>query len=281
MTDPVSQALEKFQEKDVTVRVSSLLFGAIPKGPPFVFYRDLAGAVARVGGPGSALSEAAFEATKSDGVARTLWVADKLDIADVALASYTGVSNVLSWLSGSKPGRRTFESDRQQAIDASLKVLGTAYLTSKLFTGTVKEQVASLLALPAGRELVSYLAVVELALPFFDNVVEGGWDFASKHLQGAMADGESKFVQVTGEKVAAMAGTVQEMNGVLGQTMAGLQGHLGSIAGKLRSGLPSILSATDSITGAMATAMDALPAWRFMGARLAAEACVQRGIAVV
>jgi hypothetical protein len=276
MTDPVSQALEKFQEKDVTVRVSGLLFGAIPKGPPFVFYRDLAGAAARVGSPESALSDAALEATKSDGVARTLWVADKLDIADVALATYTGVSNVLSWLSGGKPGRRTFESDRQQAIDAVVKILGTAYLTSKLFKGTVKEQVAGLLTLPAGRELVSYLVVVEIALPFFDNVVEGGWNSASKHLQGAMAEGESKFAQITGEKVAAVAGMVQEMNGLLGQTMAGLHGHLGSITGKLRAGLPSILSATDSITGAMATAMDAIPAWRFMGARLAAEACVQR-----
>jgi hypothetical protein len=54
--------------------------------------------------------------------------------------------------------------------------------------------------------------------------------------------------------------------------MASVHDHLGSIVAKLESAMPAILSATDSATGAMATTFDALPAWRFLGARLAAEA---------
>jgi hypothetical protein len=279
VTDPVSQRLEKFQEKDITVRTCRMLFEAIPMGPPFVFYRDLKGAADRLGPFETEASLTILEAARSDDVERSLWIADKLDVADAALASYVGASNLISWLTGGKPGRRKFEADRQQAIDAALKVIGTAYMTNRLFAGGVRERLAGFLSLPAGRELLSYLCVVEVALPFFDNIAEQGWSAASKHIQVAMADGESKFRQITGEgSVGDLTGMVREMHGLLEQTMTALHDHLNAIAGKLKRTMPTVLTATDSITGAIATASDALPAWRFMGARLAAEACAQRAI---
>jgi len=280
MNDPVSESLERFQEKDLTVQVCRLLFETIPKAPSFIYYRDLKAALQRVAPHETGEVPASMlEAVQSERVTRTLWVADKLDIADASLAALTGVSNVLSWFGGGQPGRHAFESDRQQAIDAVLKILGVSYMTNKLFEGTVREKIGQLIVLPAGREMVLYLCLAEIALPFFDNVVAGGWDFASKHLQGAMAEGESKFGQVMDEKVTEdLQGTLGSMTNLLSQTMANVRGHLGPIVSKLESAMPMILNVTDSVTGVMATAFDALPVWRFLGARLAAEASAFRAV---
>jgi hypothetical protein len=206
-------------------------------------------------------------------------VVDKLDIEDATLASYTGASNILSWFTGGRSERHTFEAERPQAIDAVLKILGVSYITNKLFEGSVKEKISRLIALPAGREMVLYLCTAEIALPFFSDVVAGGWDFASRHLQGAMAEGESKFGQVMGEKATGdLKETVEGMNGLLGQTMTDVKEHLGPLVSKLDSAMPKIFNFTGSATGVMATALDALPVWRFLGGRLAAEASALRAV---
>ncbi len=278
MNDPVTTSLQQFQEKDFTVKVCRLLFENLPKAPPFTYYRDLNGAAQRLGVFESAeLNSAMVEAANSEPARRTIWVADKLDLADATLATYAGISNAFSWFTGGKPGGHAFESDRPQAIDAVLKIIGVSYMTNKLFEGTVREKVAQLLALPAGREMILYLCVAEVALPFFDNVVAGGWEFASKHLQSSMAEGAAKFGQVTGERATEdLKGMFDGMNNVLGQTMNNVHGHLGPVAEKLKGTMPAILNVTDSVTGLLATSLDALPVWRFLGARLAAEASVQR-----
>jgi hypothetical protein len=278
MNDPVSASLQQFQEKDFTVKVCRLLFENLPKAPPFAFYRDLDGAAQQLGLFASAgLASALVDTANSEPPRRTIWVADKLDLADATLATYAGVSNIFSWFTGGKPGGHAFESDRPQAIDAVLKIIGVSYMANKLFEGTVREKAAQLLSLPAGREMILYLCVAEVALPFFDNVVAGGWEFASKHLQPCMAEGASKFGQVTGEQATQdLKGMFDGMNNVLGQTMGNVHSHLGPVAEKLKATMPTILNVTDSATGLLATSLDALPVWRFLGARLAAEAVAQR-----
>lgn len=280
MADSVSKSLEHFQEKDLTVKVCRLLFGTIPTAPSFVYYRDLMGALRRVAPQYSGEVPASMlEEIQSEPVNRTLWVADKLDIEDATLATYTGVSNLLSWFTGGQTGRHTFSADRPQAIDAVLKICGVSYITNKLFNGSVQEKIAQLIALPAGREMVLYLCIAEIALPFSSDVVEGGWDFASKHLQGAMSEGESRFGQVVGEKATGdLKETLGGMNHLLSQTMTDVKAHLGSIVSKLDSAMPKVFNITGSATGVMATALDALPAWRFMGARLAAEVSAVRAV---
>lgn len=280
MNDPVSESLERFQENDMTVKVCRVLLGTIPTAPTFAFYRDLKGALRRVG-PDQAgeVPASMLEAVQSQPVIRTIWVADKLDIEDATLASYIGDSNILSWFTGKQPGRHIFEADRPQAIDAVLKILGVSYMTNKLFEGSVQEKIGRLTALPAGREMVLYLCTAEIALPFFSDVVEGGWDFASRHLQGATAEGESKFGQVMGEKASGdLKETVAGMHNLLGQTMANVKDHLGPLVSKLDSAMPKIFNITGSATGVMATALDALPVWRFLGGRLAAEASALQAV---
>jgi len=274
MNDPVSESLERFQEKDMTVKVCRLLLETIPTAPNFVFYRDLKGAWRRMAPDQSGeIPASMLKAVQSQPVIRTLWVGDKLDIEDAILASYTGASNILHWFTSGRSERHDFEANRPQAIDAVLKILGVSFMTNELFRGSVKEKISQLITLPAGREMVLYLCTAEIALPFFSGVAEGGWDFASRHLQGVMAEGESKFGQVMGEKAT---GDLKEMlggmNNLLGQTMADVKEHLGPLVSKLDSAMPKILNITGSGTGMMATALDALPVWRFLGGRLAAEA---------
>ncbi|HPJ38765.1 MAG TPA: hypothetical protein PLT75_09990, partial [Spirochaetota bacterium] len=59
------------------------------------------------------------------------------------------------------------------------------------------------------------------------------------------------------------------------------KGHTGTVMQSVRSFLPSaatVGNVADSVTGAAATAMDVMPVWRFLGSRLAAEACVIRAV---
>lgn len=273
MPDPVTDVLAGFGRSALTVRVSQVLFQAIPGAPEFVHYSDVTGAASRLGHTSSSASEAELEAALAgDDTRRVLWVARKLDLADATLASYSGIANAISWLTGIQAGRKAFESDRQQAIDAGLKVLATAYMT-KLFPGTVRERVQALAALPAGREMLLYLCVVEIALPFLDNVVEKGWDFAQRNIADVSGETESRFGQaVGGAELGEIRATAEEVNGFLGRTMDALRGHLVPIVTRLKGAM----SITGSATGAMATALDAMPVWTFLGARLAAEACVLR-----
>lgn len=277
MPDPVTAVLAGFGRSTLTVRVSQVLFQAIPGAPEFVHYSDVTDAASRLGQASSAAFEAELaSALAGDDTRRVLWVARKLDLADATLASYSGIANAISWLTGSQAGRKAFESDRQQAIDAGLKILATAYMT-KLFPGTVRERVQALAALPAGREMLLYLCVVEIALPFLDNVVEKGWNFAQRNIADVSGETESRFGQAVGSaELGEIRATAEEVNGFLGRTTDALREHLVPIVTRLRGAMPTALNITGSATGAMATALDAMPVWTFLGARLAAEACVLR-----
>lgn len=277
MPDPVTEVLAGFGQTALTVRVSRVLFQAIPGAPEFVHYDDVAGAASRLGQTSTSAFEAELAAELArDNTRRVLWVARKIDLADATLASYSGISNAISWMVGGQAGRKAFESDRQQAIDAGLKVLATAYMT-KIFPGTVRERVQALAALPAGREMLLYLCVVEIALPFLDNVLEKGWDFARQSIADVSGETESRFGQaVGGADLGEIRATAEEMSGVLGQAMGALREHLVPIVARLRGAMPTVLNVTGSATGAMATALDAMPVWSYLGARLATEACVLR-----
>lgn len=277
MPDPVTEVLGGFGQSALTVRVNRVLFQAIPGAPEFVHYNDVVGAASRLGQTSSSAFEAELAAELSrDDTRRVLWVARKIDLADATLASYSGISTAISWLVGGQAGRKAFESDRQQTIDAGLKVLDTACMT-KLFPGTVRERVQALAALPAGREMLLYLCVVEIALPFLDNVIEKGWDFTRQNIADVAGETESRFGQVVGgADLGEIRATAEEVNGCLARSMGALRENLVPIVARLRGAMPTVLNLTGSATGAMAIALDAMPVWSYLGARLAAEACVLR-----
>jgi hypothetical protein len=115
----------------------------------------------------------------------------------------------------------------------------------------------------------------ELGLPFFDKIMATGWEFTEKTLDENMAAAKSRYGEI-GESapVPDVDGGVEQSKGALGRTMSAVHEHLGTVVGRLRGSMPSVINITGSVTGVLATAMGALPAWRYLGGRLAAEACV-------
>src|SRR5207245_1665303 len=102
MPRDVDQALSAFRDQDLTVKVCRTLFGTVPGAPPFVLYDTLQGALGRLGpaAPAEALSRAR-QLAQAPEFDRALWVADALDTADMGLAVFSGMKNVLAFFDGS------------------------------------------------------------------------------------------------------------------------------------------------------------------------------------
>jgi hypothetical protein len=279
MKKSLSEVLGRFGEQDYTVRLCRTLFQALPGAPPFAHYNDVAGAVRRLepAAGGDALARAA-QLGSEEAVENAVWIADSLDKADAGLAIASGISNLMSFFGGGRK-RRTFEADTQQAVDASLKLLGLAYMAHRLLPGDVKEKLGRLSALPAGREALLYAAAIEVALPFTDNVLEGTGNVISRLIASAPRGGADRFAHYAGASALGEANTMlQAMIQPLEQALGAVKGHIGPLTDQLRSYVPAALGAADSVTGAVATGIDALPAWQFLGSRLAAEACAARAL---
>ena len=270
----VADALAQVGTQDLTVKVCRTLFEAVPGGPPFVVYSDIAGAVARVTpAPTPDDTARAAERAVHPDVERALWVSEALDRADMGLAAFAGLKNVFSLFTGGSSRSRTFESDREQAGDAAVKLVGIGYMASKLFPGAPDQCAAKFVALPAGREMLTYFAAVEVALPFADNLAAGSASVFA-HLAGlASSDGRSRFGRVLGFEGAGESGRILEsFRAPLTQHLDMAARQLGPLSAAIKGFLPAALGVADSLTGVAAGTLDALPIWRFLGARLAAEA---------
>ena len=279
----LESVLGEFKSDDYTVKLVSTIFGIVPGGPDFVYYNNLEGAVARVAGGDPSVLEKARVLAASDEMKRAVWVADKLDMADAGLGVYSGVKNLLGLFGGKKgEEKRTFESDPQQATDAALKAAGLAYMIHKMYPGGIGEKIGMFRETPAGQELAIFFAVAEVALPFTDNLVEGGTNLVQKLISSRKGDMDSKFSSVVGSDALKQAtGVLDQFTGPLGGYVDQVKGHTGPVAEKVKSFLPSgatMMNVGDSATGLAATGIDLMPVWRFLGGRAVAEACALRAM---
>ncbi len=279
--------LGDFDKDDYTVKLCNGVFSVVPGAPDFEFYNDLEDALDRVVGYDEVddmddeeyddLYYAVKDLTKEEDAEDALWAADKIDTADTGLSIVTGVRNLVDMFSDKKDDGRTFEADPQQAADAALKGLAMAYMIYKLFPGSIKEKVEQFLEIPAGKEMAIYYAAVEIALPFADNLVEGGAAAVNKLMDKFGGGVGDKFTSVFGGGALGDANKVMgEFAGPLGGFVDQAKGHGSAIMDKIKGYLPSaatVANVADSATGAIATGADLMPVWRFLGARMVAEAC--------
>ena len=265
----IKDVLGQFNEGDITVKLCSSIFGIIPGGPDFVFYNNLDGAVSRLAGGDPDIKEKAKNLAKSEEMSKALWVADKIDTADAGISIYTGVKNLFSLFGDKKASKRTFEADPQQATDAALKAAGLSFMIYKMFPGGVGEKINLFKETPAGQELAIYYAVAEVALPFTDNLVEGGANVISNLLSKHKGDMTDKFSSVVGSDALGQAtGVLDQFSAPLGGYVDQAKGHTGAITEKVKGFLPSaatVANVADSATGAIATGLDVMPVWRFPG----------------
>lgn len=280
MSNKVTAGLEKFNEGDISVKLCSTMFGVLPFAPEYKFYRSIDEAASRLGASPDVAARAQ-EIAASEDVAKAIWVADAMDTSDKLIAGFAGVKNLFSIFSG-QPRKRTFEADQEQATDAALKGVGLAYMIYKLFPGEVTTKVANFKSLPAGQEAALFYVTGEIALPFADNVAEGGAGLIDKLMNGRQSDIASKFSGFAG------ADAVQQATQVMGQLSGTLDAYVGQakeyttpMLDKVKGMLPAastVANAADSATGAVASGIDLLPVWSLLGSRLAAEACVQQAM---
>ena len=275
----VDKMLVEFDEDDYTVRLVRALFSAVPFAPPFVYYFNLEGAVKRVNPlAGPDVAAKAAELALDPDVTQALKITSAMDSIDKGLGIFTGARNIYDHVKR-KEGRRTFEADTQQAADAAIKALAMAYMIYKLFPGSIKEKVQAFAALPAGQEMLLFYSSAEIALPFTDNLLEAGSDVIVNLMNANRDNALERFRDYASntpmDDVLDILESLQmQIAGIAGQVKV----YIDPLTEKVNAALPGIMNATDSVTGAAATGIDLLPAWRFLGGRLAAEACVQRAI---
>ncbi|MEQ9365353.1 MAG: hypothetical protein RIF32_13995 [Leptospirales bacterium] len=271
----IDEMLIEFKQDDLTVKLCGGLFGVLPFAPDFKYYFNMKGAAATVGAD-AALAERATSLAARDEFAQAIKVVKALDTIDSGLGVFTGIRNVYSKIKD-KERKRTFEADPQQAADAAVKLLGISYMIATLYPGGVSEKVSGFLQTRAGKELALYYASVELALPFTDNLLEGGANMLDNILSAHQGDMEQRFTAfASGTPLSDVQPILFQLKDQITAVLAQVKVYVDPLTARLESFVPQAMNVADSATGAAATAIDMMPAYRFLGARLAAEAAVLR-----
>jgi hypothetical protein len=273
----VDDALAQFQDGDVTVRVMQAISTSVPFAPKLPTYRSV-GDCALTFYP-NASPEAVnlvYKLAQQDNVQKALSAASWIDTGDTGIAIYSGISSALTMFFGKST--RALETDTEQGVDSALKLLGIAYIVHQLFPGSPTEKATSFYATPAGQALGFYFASIDVALPFADNVLVAGGS--------AIQTLFSRHGGAAASKLASMPGgsqVAQEAQSMLGSLVAPLEHavqsvapHARAIANSTMKHLPGVMSAADKVAGVVATGADVLPVYRYLVARLAAEACVMQ-----
>jgi hypothetical protein len=273
--NPIEEVLVEFKEDDNSVKITKFILDNLPMAPEFYYYVDFSRAIKRYRSDVSQemIDKVREIAKYDDNLHKIVKTAKAIDKIDGGLGIFTGLNNVYDAIK--KPEReRTFEADPQQAIDASIKAIALGYmihLTSK------DNPIKTFFELKAGAELFYYFIMVELALPFTDNLLEEGGKFLYKILQQKESEIENRFTNFADPTSYQQAkGILLSLSEQMDRIAIALSQNIKPFEEQLKNKLPSILNATDSITGSIATFLDIMPIWKFLGARLATEAAIYR-----
>ncbi len=279
MSSLLSEQLSTFSENDYAVRAVRGLLGVLPFVPDWRHPGSLSQAAARLD---PALAERV--AARADELSRDAAVQaafnsfELLDKGDKGIAIFSGLKAGYQGLKGQEGA---LEVDPQQAADAGLKAAGIAYAAWKLFPGTTQEKAQTLLASESGRGLLAFYVAVDVVLPFADNVAAGGVSGMTGIIEKYSAENAARLAPIAGQEVAEAAGMLAALSG----TLSGLVGQAASFAQPLsawaQEKLPGMLGTADKITGVVATAVDTLATYRYLGAALIAEVLLQRALVEV
>ena len=268
----LQEYLSQFNEDDYTVKLLSTIFNIVPIEVQFQFYNQFEEGLRRVKPD---LTEEdiqrAYEKLNDENIQSALKAFSYVDTSDKLIAGYAGIKNVLNLFGMGSSQKRTFESDPQQALDAGVKALVIAYATNKLYSGDLTTKINKLKDTPAGLELLIYYTLIEVALPFTDNLLEGSANALSKLFKN-QSEIQNKFSSLGIGSFENASETINSMQSVLATYLDKVKVHVGPVAEKIKAYLPTAMNIADSATGAIATGADLLPVWTFMGARLTAEA---------
>lgn len=266
----IEKNLSEFKEDDYSVKIVSTISNLIPINLSFQYYDNFESGLKRVKSQiTSGEIEKAKQIAEQENIQSVLKVFSLIDTSDKIIAGYAGIKNILN-LFGAKNQKRTFESDPQQALDAGIKGLAIAYAIQKLYSGNIQEKILKLKETPAGIEILVYYTLMEIALPFTDNLIEGSINTITK-LFANQNEIQEKISQLGMENILETTETI----GFLKETLSGyldkVKFYSETVADKIKAFLPTGMNIADSATGVVATGVDLLPIWTFLGTRLVVE----------
>lgn len=268
----IQEYLNQFKEDDYTVKLLSTIFSIVPLEVQFQFYHQFEDGLRRVK-PHLTEEEIqiAYKKVNEENIQSVLKAFSYIDTSDKIIAGYTGLKNVLNLFGSGSSQKRTFEADPQQALDAALKAMIIAFATNKLYSGDLGTKINKLKETPAGLELLIYYSLIEVALPFADNLIEGSANTISKLFKN-QSEAHQKLNMLGIGNFENSSEILVAMQNVFSNYLDKVKTYGGPVAEKIKVYLPKALNITDSLTGAVATGADVLPVWTFLGARLTAEA---------
>ncbi|MDP2315233.1 MAG: hypothetical protein Q8P41_20210 [Pseudomonadota bacterium] len=277
MSDTVLARLAEFAPTDATARLVDTVFTALPGIDPLTPYPALASVVAALGGTAADMPKATAH-LDDDASADILWMSGLVDTGDKGYAVVSGVSSALKFFFGKKEARKELlDTDDQQRNDAVLKAFALAYLAWKSSDGPIPARAAAFARMPAGRALLAWYAAVEIALPFADNAVSGG-----AHVVDDLFEryGAAQFARLSslagGKDLGGVQGALAALMGPIRAAVDAASPHVEKVAKAAGSYAPGALDVGDKLAGFVATGADVMPVYRYLGARLGAEAAVLR-----
>ncbi len=271
----IEKTLLEYKEEDHTVKICKFIFDNVPTTPDFYFYRDISSAIKRYSDniTPELLKNIRNTLDFNSNLQSILKTAQTIDKVDGALSFYSGLKNTYEILN-KKDRKRTFESDPQQALDAGLKTIALFYIINQTSENNSFE---TFLKIKAGKELLYYFLVIELALPFTDNLIEEGGKFIYKLLHKNESKIQEKFVSFANyESYQNSINLLEKMEKELDTLLTSISKFIKPFEDQLTNKLPKILNVSDSVTGGIATYLDILPIWKFLGARVAMEAAIYK-----
>lgn len=266
----IQNQLLQFHEDDYTVKIVSTICNIIPTKVPFQYYHQWEDGLKRIK-PNLTKEdiEKAKQLANSESVQSVLKIFSIIDTTDKVIAGYAGIKNALNLFS-SKNQKRTFESDPQQALDAGVKALAIAFSIHKLYSGSIQEKIIKFRNTPAGLEILLVYSLIEIALPFTDNVIESSTN-AISNLFKNQDQIHNKFQQLSSYTLLEGQEAIHSLKEILPNYLDKVKLYIEPIANKIKAFLPTGLNIMDSTTGVIATGVDFLPIWTFLGSRLIIE----------
>lgn len=280
MNRSLKDALAAHQPGDVTVRVVNGFFSVLPFAPGWSYPGTLGEAAVSLD-PAIAgrVAELADALAREPGPQGALAAFDFLDKGDAAIALFSGLRGVVQVARGDAAS--ALEMDPQQAADAGLKAAGLSYVTWKLFEGSPDERVRALLGTESGRAILTWYVATDVVLPFADNLVAGGTGLIADLIDNQAAANVARLAVIAGPEVLETAGMLEKLGGTLKAYAGQAATFAAPLAAYAKDSLPGLLGTADKITGVAATGVDALSAYRALGASLVAEVCLARALAAV
>jgi hypothetical protein len=267
----IETELQGYPPYVATTQMCEAIFSVIPGMPKLAAYGTLEACAAAVQ-PETlpAVLQRARDLGDDPGLKQALFAARSIDTGDTGITIVTGVRSALSLFLGSKgPGAG---ANQQQKTDAALKAVALAFIVSRVIGGPPEARVHVLKSMPAGQELLAYFAAIEIALPFADDVAAAGGAFVSNLVETRSRSVAGKLLGVIGQDGLSDAEeTLRDLTAALDELALFIQPRAHQLAASVKTVMPAVLGGGDSLVDLVAAGADALPAYRYLVARVAME----------